>query len=393
MVALEPTVRGPLWVARGVLAATLLLTSCGDDDPPDSPADSILPGDAEADVLPPPTCVTTATLSMPQVGVDPATGMSETFKLNPPSHVLSLLLTISGEVGVHYALDTLESPTGEALVVPGWLDSASVPSCLECPNRVGSDRTAAAALVPNSPAAAGAVAPGAWQFRIRASDGGLPPTAASSGPVNVAIVFKRGTAAPSAGTVTLDFYLTGAGGVTRSTAQEHPTITAMVTTAEQVWGTAGVTVEVGSFADVPAQYQELDTDSLEELIAHGNEGPIDHIPVFIVDAFTDAASVAGVSLTAGPAGIATARSGIVLAVGAPDPGLVLAHELGHYLGLWHTTELSPKTVHDPLPDTPKGPTDNLMYAVPTGQKLTEEQGRVARRHPLVTHACAQAGGP
>jgi hypothetical protein len=92
----------------------------------------------------------------------------------------------------------------------------------------------------------------------------------------------------------------------------------------------------------------------------------------------------------------TPRSGVALAIdqmGELDDGdLVLLHELGHFLGLFHTTESS-GTVLDPLADTSECTSaedkdgdselstdecwdegaDNLMFWTGSGALLTKEQ--------------------
>jgi len=65
----------------------------------------------------------------------------------------------------------------------------------------------------------------------------------------------------------------------------------------------------------------------------------------------------------------------------------LAHEIGHYLGLYHNLEAD-GTSADPLLDTPKtlpAAVQNLMY-FSSGDRvpnLTPEQGRAPRRYPLL----------
>jgi len=110
----------------------------------------------------------------------------------------------------------------------------------------------------------------------------------------------------------------------------------------------------------------------------------------------------------GPPGLqGTPHSGVALSMldyhsMANVLGQTMAHEGGHYLGLFHTTE-SNGTSHDPLPDTPecqasddknfdgylsddecrsKG-SDNFMFwlASTSSSKTSEEQGRVLRRNP------------
>lgn len=106
----------------------------------------------------------------------------------------------------------------------------------------------------------------------------------------------------------------------------------------------------------------------------------------------------------GPLGMhGTSGSGIAIATdmmaGNPEQlGRTLAHELGHYLGLFHTSEAD-GTVLDPLSDTPEcraerdlagdglsiddcegAGADNLMFwAKTSGRVLTEQQRAVLRR--------------
>ena len=92
----------------------------------------------------------------------------------------------------------------------------------------------------------------------------------------------------------------------------------------------------------------------------------------------------------------TARSGVALAIDPmgdlEDGDLVLLHEIGHFLGLFHTTESS-GTVLDPLADTVECTSaedkdedhelstdecwdegaDNLMFWTGSGALLTKQQ--------------------
>ncbi|MEZ4464092.1 MAG: zinc-dependent metalloprotease family protein [bacterium] len=98
---------------------------------------------------------------------------------------------------------------------------------------------------------------------------------------------------------------------------------------------------------------------------------------------TDVAGVAG-GLPGPPILAGTTRSGVAVSMdiglSPRATGQVIAHELGHYLGLLHTVE--PGGLPDPLPDTPDDPADtaNLMAPrvtdAPVG--LTPQQGEVLR---------------
>jgi hypothetical protein len=65
----------------------------------------------------------------------------------------------------------------------------------------------------------------------------------------------------------------------------------------------------------------------------------------------------------------------------------MAHELGHYLGLFHVTETGLGKIHDPISDTQPFSTTNLMSTQLSGGEITVEQGKVLRLHPAISHPC------
>lgn len=173
---------------------------------------------------------------------------------------------------------------------------------------------------------------------------------------------------------------------------------------------------------VTAVFRNLDESTVEEfrfirsqadarnLAARGPLPPaVDplSINVFLVEDFVDNRdSILGQSMgIPGPAGVhGTTASGVIVAAGNMysgryDPsfvGKVLAHELGHYMGLFHTTESSGLSF-DPLLDTHEchrdstefafgtcPDRDNLMwpFALPDSELLTRDQAWVLARSPL-----------
>ena len=92
----------------------------------------------------------------------------------------------------------------------------------------------------------------------------------------------------------------------------------------------------------------------------------------------------------GPAFVgASYRSGVAIAtfneaVGKDYFGSTMAHEVGHYLGLFHSSEQG-GDLHDTLTDTLDDDSTNLMFWAysPEEQVISEYQGTVIRSHPLI----------
>lgn len=109
------------------------------------------------------------------------------------------------------------------------------------------------------------------------------------------------------------------------------------------------------------------------------------VHVFLVDQADVTLGISG-GLPGPPGMHGTGSSGVVMSVALFDQsaqfGRALAHELGHYLGLFHPREADNVTL-DPLGDTPNEPT-NLMFRTATGgQNLTDHQRDVILASPLL----------
>jgi hypothetical protein len=145
---------------------------------------------------------------------------------------------------------------------------------------------------------------------------------------------------------------------------------------------------------------------LEELLALSAGAPGPSVDVFLVRELDTALGVAG-GIPAPPMH-GSPNSGLAIAADFLEPGgdlslgRTMAHELGHVLGLFHTSEID-GIVLDPFPDTPEcrlerdldgdgflippecegAGADHLMFWAATGDRLSAAQGAVVVRSPML----------
>jgi hypothetical protein len=218
-------------------------------------------------------------------------------------------------------------------------------------------------------------------------------------------VLLKGGAPRTSGTVDVAFYLVGMESapnvpITAANALSDPGITRMVSSLASLYSKAGICLGKVTFYDVPAwaetTYGSLkidetgpcsDLDQMFTLSVPGNQ-----LNFFLTGSFTTQAnpgspiSVAGIDGTIpGPSAFGgTIHSGAVVngadirggacsgttvnprACGADEVAYIAAHEGGHWMGLYHTTE-SAGDNFDPLADTSKCPCDPCVPQANRGQ--------------------------
>ncbi len=328
-----------------------------------------------------------------------AIGWSEAVAFTVPEGTTALQIQLASPAGHVLQLAELVAP--DAALVPGnWLKSADQPWLyLGGQERARASAWQAAFLVPNAPQIA--VTPGAWRLLAFAFDydpqtEARQPTATTLD-VQIDLLHKPDIAA---GAIDLNLCLTGARGITAATAPDHPRVRDALQVVEQAWGPAGIHVGTVRYFDVPAKALSVThddgADSQLAALLRLTAGQPPGLPIFLlesVDLQTSSGLVPAAGFTAGlptPFAMGGPRTGIALALkyDAPDIlGVVMAHEIGHCLGLFHVVEAHAQgetAIEDRLPDTAPTP-DNLMYYAPDPARLqlTAQQAAVALGGPWV----------
>jgi hypothetical protein len=233
----------------------------------------------------------------------------------------------------------------------------------------------------------------------------FPPdeTTSFTDTIDYTLYVKFDPAGGVTGRLDANLFFVGSDNVDASTAPSSSRFQNALREWERVYGGSGITVGNYTYNAVDAAAAERyrvvdygeDIDSVEVGgILSLSSGRTEHaVNVFFVHDFAGYGllGVAG-GIPGPPAVHGTTHSGVIVNLdGAWDygPGLigqVVAHEVGHYLGLFHATE-NPEAGFpysgDPIGDTWDGDSSNLMYWYAGGDRLSDTQSAVMRRCPTV----------
>ncbi len=336
-----------------------------------------------------------------------------------PADVRSAMFYVYGHNGASVILKRVDGPSG--VIVDDVAPSSGVsevagpfPGQFYSKNRIIPSVTTGAWLVPNSPEVKFGEGTYHVKFGAYAVDMQTGALQAVDKPLYIALLVRRAKEVKTKGSLDLVLHFTGARGLTAANAKTDRTLQDALKVMRDAYGSVGVTL--GDIHYVDLNDPSLRTiilpegtcagGDLDKLLKHSSDTEhtglhlffVDHFQCMIFGQFDMGQYIGGIS--GGIPGMALAKgtthSGVAvsLAMFAQDPtttAVVMAHESGHFLGLYHTQEnrmmLGGVGVYDNIADTPDteaGAGANLMnYTAGTTISLSPGQGFVMRNNPLV----------
>jgi len=310
-------------------------------------------------------------------------------EVDVPAGTGAMVLVVRDAEAARVAVTRLESPRGTVLL-DGTDDEADA-------NPMSPYIETASLLVPSSDLVT--MTPGSWRFAVGAFDPArfdeLAPVDAEVDAIDV--IFEPESQV--GGALDLHLGLAASFGITATAAASAPFVRAVLDQVEtSLLAPAGLSrgvIEI-SISD-PSHDRVEDGDETRALCRTASRpGPNGtSVNLFLVG---DLAYTSGHSGgTPGPPGVFETAASCIVAERLRDgraTGILAAHEVGHFLGLRHTTELDGTA--DPIADTPSCPSRTELEACPDyrnlmfprfpldpGLTLTAGQIAVIRRNPIL----------
>ena len=333
-------------------------------------------------------------------------GESEDIFVELPEETTSVFVMARGEESAFLTLKkAITPPPFSESIVKGPGEHLCVP----CKNRVASAQHIGSFLLPNDPDVA--VKGGEWTFKVRATHRveditqglvflGYPSTCEVT-------ILARTEAVPDTGVLPVRLHFTGSHGLSAESAPEDERRQSALDILSEIYALAGVAIQIAGYHDIAGVEDDpslTDVGStagfpndLSKLFLSGYDEDPAALNIFFVNSIykdVDYEEVGGIVLgiaggVPGPAYLGPSyRSGVAIAtfeISENDHlGNVMAHEIGHYLGLFHSTEKN-AIFHDTLDDTEEDDGENLMFWgwSENQMALSESQSFVLRSHPMV----------
>ena len=251
-----------------------------------------------------------------------------------PSSGISFLLSIFKDSDAIVEFYSLADPDGTDI-----LSASSTPNLYNAASgSLGVDRYANV-LVPQSPSFSAKA--GTWTFKANNND-------------RVKIITRTGSTPSDNATITIQPYITG-------TTWSAGDISVALIIMKRIYSKNGITLTVKStittsdtqYATVSKTFTNSTTSALV------SQGVTEGVNLFFIKDYSDSENLGNAAGIPGSMGIANSWNGVLISITAHVYGSTLdaqllgetaAHEMGHQLGLFHTTETG-GTVFDILTDT------------------------------------------
>jgi len=244
-----------------------------------------------------------------------------------PSNGISFLLSIFKDNNASTWLYSLNDPDGIDILSP-----SSTPNLYNyATGSVGEINLSKAGfsnvLVPQSPDFSAKA--GTWTFKARTND-------------RVSIALRTGST-PSAATITIQPYITG-------TTWSAGDISAALSVMSGIYSANGITLTINDTITISdTQYAEVSGTFINSTTsALVSQGVTEGVNLFFIEDYSDSEHLGNAAGIPGSMGIANSWNGVLISLAAHAVsvnildsqllGETAAHEMGHQLGLFHTTE-------------------------------------------------------
>ncbi len=330
-------------------------------------------------------------------------GKTKTFEVNVPDGTLSLVVVVEGYSGVMYTVEDLKNPDGVVL--------ASGMEMKKHINRVMPSEGSGSFMVPNSPDLYKYWVPGKYTFAYKGDKSSGFTSSPDTRPIKVKALLKKGTsmtAVPDAGSMDLNVYCTGSADITASSAPTNARMKFLLDGWKKMYEQVHIKINQVRYYDIDSKFKSIESIQGENndlgQVCRLSAGKPVGVNLVLVDDISMGGMLGGLGAILGISGGIPApvtvngleRSCEAIATKIPDQisgdvvDLTSAHETGHFLGLFHSSESFLGALagakHDPISDTPEENPDNIMFNNPVQGKLrilTAMQGTVMRSSPLV----------
>lgn len=293
----------------------------------------------------PPVGVRVEQRALPTLQLSEQTAQSLT--VDVPQGAISLMLALSTDANSFAVVQQITDPSGRILFRLGDTRSAMR---IEVLGKGGQS-----VMIPNSPNVS--LQAGTYTFHIVGTEQAQAQATA---------LIKFADATASTGTIDLNLYFVGTPGLTASTAEKDQAFQSILANARARWLKLGITIgQIRAFDVQEPLASELSIIHYSKLgnlfsLSQGQTNKALNM-FFVREVQGDQAGFTVFGVAGGLPGPAflhgTRQSGVVVSTEGYQQaiervGMTFAHEGGHYLGLYHTSERT-GTSHDPLYDTPQ----------------------------------------